>query len=139
MNLSCTRRIQWCSGHRVLGHEGKCNNLHGHNYEAEITCEADHLDSLGRVIDFSVIKSKVGNWIEREWDHRFILWSEDQVARGALDRIQQPYHALDFNPTAENIARTLIRVGNQLLEREGIHVVAVVVHETPNCFATVVE
>ena len=53
--ITCTRRIQFCAGHRVMGHEGKCRNLHGHNYVVFVTAQADELDSVGRVIDFSVL------------------------------------------------------------------------------------
>ena len=31
MKLTCTRRLQFCAGHRVYGHESKCANVHGHN------------------------------------------------------------------------------------------------------------
>ena len=43
-------------GHRVVGHEGKCKNLHGHNYRFHFSIEANTLDNVGRVIDFSIIK-----------------------------------------------------------------------------------
>ena len=61
---SCTRRIQFASGHRVLGHENKCRHIHGHNYVAFIHAEAEQLDSIGRVIDFGVLKDKFGGWID---------------------------------------------------------------------------
>ena len=57
--IEITRRLEFDAGHRVLGHEGKCKNLHGHRYSAEITVTAPDLDGLGRVIDFGVIKEKV--------------------------------------------------------------------------------
>ena len=62
--ISCTRRIQFCAGHRVLGHENKCANAHGHNYVAYISARSNDLDKVGRVIDFSVLKEKIGGWID---------------------------------------------------------------------------
>ena len=75
---TATRRVQFCAGHRVMGHENKCAHLHGHNYVALITARADKLDSVGRVIDFSVIKQRVGGWIEQHWDHGFIIARNDE-------------------------------------------------------------
>ena len=66
-------------GHRVVGHEGKCRHLHGHGYVIHFTCEAENgeLDSIGRVIDFGEVKSKLCMWLEDNWDHRTLLWSAD--------------------------------------------------------------
>ena len=35
MILTVKRRIKFSAGHRLLGHGGKCENLHGHNYCVE--------------------------------------------------------------------------------------------------------
>jgi 6-pyruvoyl tetrahydropterin synthase/QueD family protein len=75
-----TRRLEWDAGHRVLGHEGRCRHLHGHRYVAEVTVAAPELDDLGMVIDFSVLKEKVGGWIDREWDHNMMLHVSDPLA-----------------------------------------------------------
>ena len=50
------RRHEWDAMHRIPLHESKCKAFHGHRYAAEITCQAEQLDHLGRVVDFSVIK-----------------------------------------------------------------------------------
>ena len=59
-----TRKHEIQCGHRISGHEGKCRNLHGHAYVFLLTCEADELDPLGRVIDFGVIRSLLCQWLE---------------------------------------------------------------------------
>src|SRR5579863_3397017 len=108
MILSCTRRIEFCSGHRVYKHEGKCAKLHGHGYVAYITArKTEHrVDTIGRVIDFSILKSRVGGWIEQNWDHGFILNSSDGDAIKAIASVAE--HKLfllpEINPTAENLA-----------------------------------
>ena len=63
MNISLMRQISFCAGHRLLGHEGKCANLHGHNYVAEIYVSGAEFDSLGRVVDFAVINRLFKGWI----------------------------------------------------------------------------
>ena len=57
-----TRVLRFCYGHRLLNYDGKCRHLHGHNGRAVITLEADRLDTLGMVVDFSAIKRVVSAW-----------------------------------------------------------------------------
>ena len=112
MPITATRRIQFAAGHRVFGHEGKCRHLHGHNFVAFVTAAAEDLDAVGRVIDFGVLKERIGGWIEREWDHGFVVWQDDAEARRALALVDgQKTYLLPANPTAENLADHLLRVG----------------------------
>ena len=75
---SAVRKIHFCYGHRVMNHESKCGTLHGHNGILWIyVTPIDDLDSLGRVIDFSVVKSVIGDWILENWDHTMIIFKED--------------------------------------------------------------
>ena len=137
--LTCTRSIGFDAGHRIVGHEGKCRNLHGHRYTAEITCSAP-LDPLGRVIDFSKIKTVVGGWIDLLLDHNMILFKNDplyaKLDPATLEEVcgREPY-MVDFNPTAENLARFLFNKAQELLDGYGIKVVHVRLFETPNCWA----
>ena len=135
--ITCTRRIQFCSGHRVFGHEGKCRHLHGHNYVAFITAEAEELDSVGRVIDFSVLKELVGGWIDRNWDHGCVLWAGDTEALLAVKACQpSKIFELPNNPTAENMADFLLLiVCPAVLKETGVVVTKIVLWETENCYA----
>jgi 6-pyruvoyltetrahydropterin/6-carboxytetrahydropterin synthase len=154
MKVTAERYCDFSAGHRVHGHESKCSNIHGHNYRVTFVCEADTLDSVGRVIDFGVIKSILCQWTEDHWDHRFLLWSEDDspVASALLDPVfvykegqsPIPIRLVDdfgvvivpFNPTAENMAEYLSKLGNELLRSRGIRLSAVRVEETRKCSAT---
>ncbi len=135
--IECTRRIQFCTGHRIWGHENKCAYLHGHNYVAFFHATAPELDEIGRVIDFSVLKTRLGGWIEEHWDHGFLLHRDDREAIAAVTRIpDQKLFLMDANPTAENMARYLLEtVAPRELEGLGVEVVKVVLWETENCFA----
>ena len=122
-------------GHRVYGHESKCAHLHGHGYVFEFTCEAADLDSLGRVIDFSVIKSKLCLWLEDNWDHRFLMWDEDP-GLPALKSVDPTVVAVPFNPTAENMAHWLVEaIGPVQLVGTGVRLTSVRVRETIKCSA----
>lgn len=137
----CTRILEWDAGHRVLGHEGKCRNVHGHRYKAEITCRAQYLDDCGRVVDFSVIKERIGAWLDEHWDHNYICHPLDPIAQ-STDEIailgRAAYKLVDgmryYNPTAENLAAYLLRQANSLLPA-GIKCSQIRLWETPNSYA----
>ena len=136
-----TRKLEWDSGHRVLGHEGKCRHIHGHRYIAEVTVSAEKLDSLGRVIDFSIIKKEIGEWIDYYWDHNLLLHPKDPLTKlwftegsGDLFGDRGPF-IFSGNPTAENMARHLFQVSCVLLKKHSISVVKVRIYETPNSWA----
>lgn len=134
--IECSRRIQWCTGHRVLNHESKCSNMHGHNYVAIFHAVADGLDDIGRVIDFSVLKEKLGGWIDRVWDHTYIVYKADKEVIAALECVsrKKPYFVADFNPTAENMAEYLLNVVcPRELEGTGVEVRRIQLWETENC------
>ena len=63
------------------------------------------------------------------------LSSEDHDA--ANEDLDNSISAMPFNPTAENIASFVGEtVCPTVLSGTGVEVIRVVVHETPNCFAT---
>lgn len=163
MKITATRRLQYAIGHRVVGHEGKCRHLHGHNFVFFLTAEgvktahafddagkcAWHphcvveapnsaaLDGVGRVIDFGVLKKLFGEWLEREWDHGLLLWEADlegKIAAGCIPG--QKAYLLPTNPTAENMAAYLLEtIGPMLLKDTGVVLTKVTVWETENGIA----
>jgi len=136
--ITATRRIQFCSGHRVFNHESKCRNIHGHNYVAFITSEADELDDLGRVIDFSVLKQKVGGWIDENWDHGFIAFKDDLKAVEIIKDIGTRLYLMDQNPTAENMALHLLNdICPVLMQGTGVKITKITLWETENVYAEV--
>jgi 6-pyruvoyltetrahydropterin/6-carboxytetrahydropterin synthase len=138
--LVCTRRIEWDAMHRIPNHEGRCRAFHGHRYVAEVTCHAPSLDALGRIVDFGVIKERVGGWVDAQWDHTAILMRGDSdpaalaiaVSNEALGR---PIYWMEAPPTAENIAAELAVKANELLAGTGVTVVRLRIWETPNAWA----
>ena len=134
--MRITRTHEFCYGHRVCGHEGKCAHLHGHAGVVQLVCEAPELDSIGRVIDFSVIKSLLCQWLEDNWDHRMLLWVHDPMFP-ALRDLDPHVIAISLNPTAENLARILVEdIGPMQLTGTGVRLVACTFHETSKCSAT---
>jgi 6-pyruvoyltetrahydropterin/6-carboxytetrahydropterin synthase len=141
-NHEAVRRIQFCAGHRVHLHESKCAHPHGHNYVAFIHARVlrqkgiGELDEIGRVIDFSVLKQIVGTWIDENWDHGFIYYKDDPAMRDYFEAAEFKSYALPYNPTAENMARYLVRdVCPRLMEKTDVEVFKVELWETENCYA----
>jgi 6-pyruvoyltetrahydropterin/6-carboxytetrahydropterin synthase len=126
-----TRELSFSYGHRLLQYEGKCARLHGHNGTVVLTLAARDLDALGMVADFHVIRARLGAWIDAELDHRMILRRDDPVLPALLD-LGEPVYVVDFNPTAENLARLLFEKASAL----GLPVQEVRLYETPSCSAT---
>ena len=78
------KRIEVAMAHRLcLTYESKCSHLHGHNAIVTVYCKSETLNENGMVVDFSTVKDIVKGLL----DHQYV---NDKV---------------DFNPTAENLAR----------------------------------
>lgn len=149
MSYEVTRYHDFSAGHRVVGHEGKCRFLHGHNYRVHFTCIAADLDKLGRVIDFGAIKVLLCEWLESTWDHKMLIWDEDpmldhftvdnnQLCNDSLsDTFRQSIVKVPFNPTAENMAQYLVEiVGPLQLRLTNCRLISVTIDETRKCSAT---
>jgi 6-pyruvoyltetrahydropterin/6-carboxytetrahydropterin synthase len=112
--LSLVRQLRFCAGHRLLGHEGKCAFFHGHNYRVDIEVEGvgdGGLDSVGRIVDFSLVKRRMLGWLDEHWDHAFLIWEADANALAAIRAVEPTrYFLMPSNPSAENMARYLLEV-----------------------------
>lgn len=142
---SCMRKVNFSYGHRLTDEGSKCSTLHGHNAVVEIYVTGDSNDRAratfkDKVVDFSVIKERIGGWIDMHWDHTTILSSDDVKTIQLLSEVphQKPLFILDSNPTAEAMARYLL---NTVCPRElvdtGVECYKIVLWETANCCAEV--
>jgi 6-pyruvoyltetrahydropterin/6-carboxytetrahydropterin synthase len=140
-----TREHEICMGHRVYGHESKCSNLHGHNYVFHFTIKPKEcLDSVGRVVDFSEVKSVLCEWLETNWDHKTILWEDDPIVTdfenmALYENADVPgVIYVPFNPTAENIANYFLNtIANELTADKDWYLYSLKLQETAKCSATV--
>jgi 6-pyruvoyltetrahydropterin/6-carboxytetrahydropterin synthase len=126
-------------GHRVVGHENKCKHLHGHNYRVTfyVAQRKDVLDTVGRVVDFSVIKQKLCMWLEENWDHKMVLWTLDPALPVLKAHFPDDIVSVPFNPTAENIAKYLLEdVAPRQLLGSDLYLHECKVQETRKCSAT---
>jgi len=77
------------AAHNLKNYNGKCENLHGHNYRVRVFISGSGLDSSGMLLDFTILKKYLGKIMEK-LDHKYL----NEVK--PFDRV---------NPTAENIAK----------------------------------
>lgn len=130
-----TKRLEFDAGHRLLNHESKCFNVHGHRWAVEVTCsfgpKRDGLDKAGRVTDFGNIKTVFGKWLDDTLDHTYIANDKDPLL-GAIQTVNtRPVYVVPFEPSSENLAEHLAKMAQLLMVRLGVRVVELALYETP--------
>lgn len=121
-------------GHTVTGHESKCAHLHGHNYRVHFKIAAKKgLDDVGRVLDFGVIKAILCEWLERNWDHKFLINMDDDRAEALQALDLTGVVLVDWNPTAENMAEFLLKELGPKILPDHVELVWVKIEETYKC------
>jgi 6-pyruvoyltetrahydropterin/6-carboxytetrahydropterin synthase len=92
---------------------------------------AEGLDHRGMVVDFGDINAVVKTWIDRELDHKMLLYRGDPMLK-TLQELKEPCFAMEENPTAENIAKLIY----DYAVSQGFQVSEVRLWETATSFAT---
>ncbi|MDO4574474.1 MAG: 6-carboxytetrahydropterin synthase [Planctomycetia bacterium] len=128
--FTISRETQFCYGHRLLHHPGRCRRLHGHNGRVRILLSAP-LNTQGMVLDFGEIRETFERWIDENLDHHTLLEEGDPLVE-ALRQAGEEVVVMASSPTAENIAHMLFEKAQNL----GLPVVEVSIWETPKCRAT---
>lgn len=143
--------IEFSAGHFV-DEGGKCERLHGHNYQVSARVIGD-VDSLGMVVDFREIKQRLRELCSH-WDHRLLLPKRSQniksTQKGDRTEVITPDRRYDLpsediilldviETTAEELARVL---GEELARGlksafPNIHRIEVTIAESPTSQAQV--
>lgn len=135
--ITASRYHDICAGHRVTGHENKCAHLHGHNYRITFHIASSELDHLGRVMDFSIIKTLLCQWLEDNYDHKMLIWKHDPLLMDLKKLVPADIVEVPYNPTAENIAKHLCEVvAIDQLAGTGCILIKCDVSETRKCSAS---
>ncbi|MFC1944350.1 6-carboxytetrahydropterin synthase QueD [Chloroflexota bacterium] len=111
-------RKHFDAAHALRGYRGKCENLHGHRYEVVVQVETDKLDDIGLALDFTELKGKLGEVLER-FDH------------ACLNEVP-PFD--EINPSTENIATTIYEELSGKLEK--VPITSIGVWESPDTWVT---
>lgn len=111
------------AAHRLEKFYGKCEALHGHNWQVEVYLVGERLDEAGLVKDFGEVKAKTRE-VLGELDHKFL---------NELPAFQNQ------NPSSENLARHLFERLSSLLNSDGLRVSRVSVWESSSSCASYFE
>lgn len=105
------KQIEWDMGHRVMNHNSKCKNIHGHRYKLEIALEGNLVDeqgasSEGMVIDFGDVKKIAMEHVHDVLDHGFMVWEKDILLKNFFEKNKDfKSIVVPFTSTAENLAK----------------------------------
>jgi 6-pyruvoyltetrahydropterin/6-carboxytetrahydropterin synthase len=90
-----TIRTHFSAAHHLVNYQGDCENLHGHNWNVDVTVTAKELDTAGLGIDFKILKRQTKELLG-ELDHKYLndlpqfanaSPSSEQIARFLFDRL----------------------------------------------------
>ncbi|MDD6909591.1 6-carboxytetrahydropterin synthase QueD [Actinobacillus minor] len=122
--------------HMLNGHDGKCQNLHGHTYKLQVEVTGNlHLEGAkrGMVMDYSDLKALVKQHILDPMDHAFIydLQSdkETKVAQLLMD-LDSKVYGIPSRTTAEEMAKYMF----EKLANVGLPVSLIRLWETPTSY-----
>lgn len=107
------------AAHSLREYQGKCENLHGHNYKVEVELKGMALSKSGMVVDFTDLRAALDKILSR-LDHTH------------LNDIK-PFDKI--NPTAENIAKLIYEEMLLKFNTQKVKVHHVIVWESEGCKA----
>lgn len=110
MATTITLTFRWPMGHRILGLTGagaKCQNVHGHNWLADIEIPNDDGG-----LEFGWVKAQMNGWIDAHLDHGFLVGEDDPFGED-LVRLGSKRFVVPGQPTTEALARLLAEVAEE--------------------------
>lgn len=95
--------FHFAAAHFVPAEEaGKCQQLHGHTYYANVTVAGDELDEAGFLVNFAIIK----RLIHDRFDHSLLNDDDESFSNVLPNRF----------PTTEVVARTIAEIVQRHLD-----------------------
>ena len=111
------------AAHFLREYEGRCENLHGHNWRVEVTVRCRDLDKAGMGVDFRILKERTAAVLAR-LDHSVV-------------NEQEPFTT--ENPSSENLARFIFDELAVALDDDRVKMHAVTVWESDTSCASYFE
>ncbi|MEZ0574676.1 6-pyruvoyl trahydropterin synthase family protein [Halodesulfovibrio aestuarii] len=119
-----TVRSDFAAAHALRNYDGKCENIHGHNFAVEAVVEGDKLsEDVEILLDFKVMKTKLKEVTE-------LIDHKDLNCTAPFDTM---------NPSSENLARFIYQELGKRIESYGVRVYSVTVSEKAAQSATYLE
>jgi 6-pyruvoyltetrahydropterin/6-carboxytetrahydropterin synthase len=109
-------KSSFSAAHNLRNYRGKCENLHGHNWNIEAVFAYNSLDADGMAVDFKDAKALLKSVLEK-FDHSYL---NETIAFKKV------------NPTSENMAKFVY----DGIKKENKHIAFVSVWENESSCAT---
>lgn len=136
--MKIRKTFKFEAAHRVRSSTGsRCKNtIHGHSYICEVILYSP--GAVNMVMDFGDLKQIVGEFFDC-LDHATFIWEGDDPEYLAfIRRFSHRVVWMQMDPTAENMARAVMKEVHDLLREADItHVLVekVIMHETATGYA----
>lgn len=111
------------SAHQLRGYKGKCEQLHGHNWKAQMHVIAERLNEIDIAIDFHELRAMLGEAVA-PLDHAFL---------------NDLFPFTEINPSSENLAKWIYDSLRKKMNSKGVMLSAVTVWESESASATYYE
>lgn len=113
-----SKEFHFSASHQLhnLEADHPCGRVHGHNYIVRVTIVSETVNDVGFVIDYNDLKP-FGRWLDETLDHRHLN------------------DVLDGQPSAENMARRLTEIAEEMLDLPDDAMICIAVSETPKTWA----
>lgn len=114
-------REEFSASHQLRHYQGRCEALHGHNFQVEVEVEGSQLhEETGILMDFKVLKSMLKETMEPLDHHHLndVSWFQE------------------CNPSSEYLAKYLYQGMKVRLQGAGVRLISVSVWEKQNSRAT---
>jgi len=129
------KQFSFDAAHQLVGHDGKCANLHGHTYKLELAISSPNLiskgPSQGMVMDFANLKKLVNEKILNRLDHAVLLKGDEPI----IELVESKKMIFGFRTTAENMSIWIYRELMSEIEEHGCQLDFVRLWETPTAYA----
>ena len=108
--IRITKKFRFEAAHALYGYDGKCKNIHGHNYNLFVTIIGvpvkDHSHAkCGMVMDFGDLKKIVNSEIVDKFDHS-VIFNKNSPHKELADELIKNGHKVilaDYQPTIEEM------------------------------------
>jgi 6-pyruvoyltetrahydropterin/6-carboxytetrahydropterin synthase len=102
------------AAHSLIGYQGNCANIHGHNWIVEVFVRCRELNDIGIGIDFRDVRQAIKDII-KDLDHSYL---------------NEYPEFKNTNPSSENIAKFLYRALGGKINSDNVRLSKIKVSET---------
>ena len=108
--IRITKKFRFEAAHALYGYDGKCKNIHGHNYNLFVTIigvpVSDNSNvKCGMVMDFGDIKKIVNSEIIEKFDHS-VIFNKNSAHKELAENLVNDGHKVvmaNYQPTIEEM------------------------------------